>query len=204
MYNKKSNLIIGFHGCDQKTRDAVVNGEVLKPSLNSYDWLGNGIYFWESDPIRAYEWAEQAGKRTSESSYNPSVLGAVIDLGHCLDLTNRKSIKLLSLAYEWLKESHEFRLTELPKNRNIGANADLLLRDLDCAVIQMLHSKIAEHSEIEIQPFDSVRGVFTEGGSIYEGSGFMKKTHCQLCITNPNCIKGYFIPRELDDTYSAP
>lgn len=29
----------------------------LEPSDNPWDWLGKGIYFWEADPIRGYEWA---------------------------------------------------------------------------------------------------------------------------------------------------
>lgn len=45
MYDKMSNLIIGFHGCDRSVRVAVVNGADLKKSTNDYDWLGNGIYF---------------------------------------------------------------------------------------------------------------------------------------------------------------
>lgn len=40
--------------------------------------------------------------------------------------------------------------------------------------------------------YDSVRGIFTEGEETYEGAAFQKKTHTQLCIVNPNCIKGYF------------
>lgn len=79
-------MVIGFHGCDKSVRDAVINGENLKPSQNDYDWLGNGIYFWEADPYRAYEWAVEASKRKDSSVKEPAVLGAVLDLGHCLDL----------------------------------------------------------------------------------------------------------------------
>ncbi len=45
-------------------------------------------------------------------------------------------------------------------------------------------------------PFDSVRGVFFEGNELYEGAGFLDKTHIQICIRNPNLIRGYFIPRK--------
>lgn len=34
--------------------------------------------------------------------------------------------------------------------------------------------------------------IFTEGEETYEGVAFQEKTHTQLCIVNPNCIKGYF------------
>ena len=73
MYSKKTSLLIGFHGCDESTRDEVINGGNLNPSLNSYDWLGNGIYFWEADPQRALEWAEQLHEKPPEGGFSPSM-----------------------------------------------------------------------------------------------------------------------------------
>lgn len=204
MYSKKTSLLIGFHGCDKKIRDAVINGGELKPSLNAYDWLGNGIYFWESDPQRAYEWAEQASKRKGSSVTMPAVLGAVIDLGNCLDLTNRQSIPVLKMGYSWLKKSYEDSEKTMPENRNVGSNTDFLQRDLDCAVIESIHKMLKTMPELGIPPFDSVRGLFIEGSEVYEGACFREKTHTQLCIINPNCIKGYFLPRELNKLYPIP
>ena len=203
MYSKRHNLTIGFHGCDSKTRDFVINGGNLNPSTNEYDWLGNGLYFWEDDPVRAMEWAVQLSKNPKSSIKNPVVLGAVIDLGNCLDLISRQSTPILKMGYEWLKKSCELNGVEMPVNKNIGSNTDLLLRNLDCAVIEKIHSVIADNPN-DFLPFDSVRGLFYEGNSIYEGSGFKEKTHIQLCIVNPNCIKGYFIPREIDKSFSIP
>ena len=52
LYSRRSNLIIGFHGCDESVVRKVVNGEEdLIPSTNDYDWLGNGIYFYEREII---------------------------------------------------------------------------------------------------------------------------------------------------------
>ena len=53
-------------------------------------------------------------------------------------------------------------------------------------------------------PFDSVRGLFSEGAPVYEGSGFRKKTHVQICVRNPNCIKGYFNPRRPVKAWRMP
>ena len=52
--------------------------------------------------------------------------------------------------------------------------------------------------------FDSVRGVFVEGNPLYEGAGFHHKNHIQICIRNPNCIKGYFLPRAIDNRFKIP
>lgn len=64
MYSKKTNFIIGFHGCDESIRDDLLTGNIsIKKSEKSYDWLGHGMYFWEKDVQRAWEWAEDKQKR---------------------------------------------------------------------------------------------------------------------------------------------
>ena len=35
-------------------------------------------------------------------------------------------------------------------------------------------------------------------------AGFAEKNHIQICVCNPNCIKGYFLPREIDMKYPNP
>ena len=56
LYSKRSNLVLGFHGCDATVVEKVLNQQdVLRPSENDYDWLGNGIYFWENNNSRALE-----------------------------------------------------------------------------------------------------------------------------------------------------
>lgn len=77
----------------------------------------------------------------------------------------------------------------LPSNRNLKGNNDLLFRELDCAVIEHLHKLNTE------SPFDSVKSPFIEGESLYEQAGFRSKNHIQICVRNPECIIGFFIPR---------
>ena len=198
MYTKLPNLILGFHGCDQSVCDDVLkNGDSLCESSNTYDWLGNGIYFWENGIERAYDWA-----RNNKKIKQPAVVGAVIDLGHCLNLTDYKSSEIIKAGYDLLKARMEIACLPMPINRNIKSNKDLLLRDLDCAVIQTIHEY--NRSSKDEMDFDSVRGVFIEGGEIYESSGFREKTHIQVCVVNPNCIKGYFAPRELIKEFVNP
>lgn len=37
----------------------------------------------------------------------------------------------------------------------------------------------------KLEAFDSVRGVFTEGGALYPGAKIMAKTHVRACVRNP-------------------
>ena len=64
--------------CDQSVVDKVIAGEDnLLASKNDYDWLGNGIYFWENNEERALEWAVEMSKRKNSTIKSPAVIGAV-------------------------------------------------------------------------------------------------------------------------------
>ena len=197
MYRNLPNLVLGFHGCNSNTFESVVKkGEQLAGSTNSYDWLGHGIYFWEQNHDRAYEWAKHRF-----GSEEAAVIGAVIDLGHCLNLTDSASNNILRFGYEILKIRCEITGNDLPQNRPSRKTKDILLRDLDCAVIQQIHDF---NKTANLPMYDPVRGIFIEGEPIYSGSEICEKTHVQLCICNPNCIKGYFKPLHPNKYYIIP
>lgn len=205
MYSTRPNLVLGFHGCDQIiVNDILLGKKELKKSENDYDWLGHGIYFWENDPERALNYAELLQKHPQRSKVKitkPAVIGAVIDLGYCFDLIDNRNLLILKEGYKLLIETlKEFKL-ELPENKAVGSNDDLLLRYLDCAVIETIHQFNKENKERE---YDSVRGVFWEGSALYPNAGFKDKNHIQICVRNPNCIKGYFLPRSSTDEYPIP
>lgn len=204
MYSTKTGLVLGFHGCDKSVLDDIILRKTkLHKSANKFDWLGNGYYFWESSPSRAMHWAGElkANPPTSKDKkpvVEPAVLGAVLDLGHCLDLTDYKNLSLLRDAYDILQASL-IKAEFMPKNMKVGNSIDLLRRELDCAVIETLHS--FNKQEGSIKDFDSVKGVFWEGEDLYPSAGFKEKNHIQICVRNPNCIKGFFHPLELDEDW---
>ncbi|MGG7468058.1 hypothetical protein [Chryseobacterium arthrosphaerae] len=205
IYSSRPNLTIGFHGCDESVRNELVNNpNRIKKSQEKFDWLGNGFYIWENNYERALQWAEDKFKRNAIEK--PSVVGVVYQLEYCLDFTDSQFIDVLQVYYELLKRDLDITGKQLPKNKDVkkDIHQDLVLRELDCAVIEYLHQKIedaimndeAEKGFSEIRRFDTARGIFTEGGPVYEGAGIQTKNHIQICIRNLNCIKGFFIPRE--------
>ena len=155
-------------------------------SEKSYDWLGPGAYFWESDPIRAFQWACLPWRNIK----SPSVVGAVIDLGRCLDLTTQEGIEAVRAAYEGLAQIHA--MTEEPLPQNAGSEKGQ--RNLDCAVIKHLHRARQRLSESEpsILSYQTVRALFVEGTELYEGAGFHDKTHVQICVIDQRRILGVF------------
>jgi len=51
--------VLGYHGCDEATGEAILSGKLeIRPSINDYDWLGAGAYFWENSYSRALAWAQ--------------------------------------------------------------------------------------------------------------------------------------------------
>jgi hypothetical protein len=193
MYDILPSFVLGFHGCDHAVAEKIFAGESrLQPSENDYDWLGHGVYFWENNPQRALEYARQLHKNPKQSRQqikSPAVIGAVVDLGLCLNLLDSQFIQMLKESYAELVALHEVARTRLPVNRSVGESRDLLLRPLDCAVIECLHhirTKQEKHS------FDSIRGAFVEGEPVYPGAGVHEFNHIQICVRNPRCIKGYF------------
>lgn len=205
MYPAKPGLIIAFHGCDQSVSDKIVNGKaILSFSNNKYDWLGNGIYFWENNQQRALEFAGELKINPREGGQvikTPSVLGAVIDLGFCLDLLDTEYINLVKESHKTLMDSCRTLGLPIPVNKGLRGSKDLLLRNLDCAVIENLHN---QRDNNKLRSFDSVRGAFIEGELLYSNAGFHEKNHIQICIRNPNCIKGFFLPRMADNQYPIP
>lgn len=192
MYSGKPSYIFGFHGCRKEVYELVLNNqEMLQMSSNTYDWLGNGIYFWENNYQRAVEWAKN---RYGEDG---TVIGAFINLGYCLDATDYKNVSVFKMGYDLLLAKVNSTEGVMPKNKGCKGK-DILVRDLDCAVIEEIHDHCRKNG---MRMYDSVRGTFEEGEEMYPGAAFKEKTHTQVCILNPNCIKGYFSPRELREDF---
>jgi hypothetical protein len=177
--------IIAYHGCDASIGEKALAGkDGLRPSIQDYDWLGNGIYFWADSPERAWDWA-QARKATGKIK-TPFVVGALVYPGLCLNLTDYGVIGELRAAYNVLETSRNGK--GMPTN-STPKDGVPLLRRLDCAVIEMLHEL---RRQAELDSYDTVFGVFDEGAVAYPGAGFKEKTHIQLAVRNTDVIIGYF------------
>ena len=134
---KFARIIVGYHGCPRSFADAVLLGKApiaeWQKSQNAYDWLGEGVYFWEHSPNRALRWAQQRYDR-------PAVVGAVLQLGKCFDLLDESISELLAESYENLVQALAETGRPLPSNV-AGAGK---LRKLDCLVINDCLNRLAQ------------------------------------------------------------
>ena len=191
IYQRLPGLVLGFHGCDEKVGEAILSGQTkhLKHSQNDYDWLGGGIYFWENDPKRAFEFAEDVRKNPKKSKgviKKSFVMGAVIDLRMCCNLLDRSALDELKDSYDFLDSTSKATQEPLPVN-NLGRMA----RRLDCLVIETMHQL---RKPSGLSSYDTVRGAIWEGGALYPGAHIEKLNHVQIAVRNTECIKGYFRP----------
>jgi hypothetical protein len=184
-----SRYVLGFHGCDEVTAGKVAAGlEGLKPSRNDYDWLGHGLYFWEDGCERALRWAKEQSRRSDSPIKSPAVLGAVIDLGNCLDLVQVEYLDLVKDAHQHLVELFE----EIDRTPPANSGPGMRSRKLDCAVFESLHQFRTREKK---SAFDCVRAFFTEGEPLYPNAGIRHLDHVQICVRDPRSIVGYFLPR---------
>lgn len=187
MHSLNTSFILGYHGCSKAVAADLLDGAPFRPSENAYDWLGKGIYFWETNPRRGIQFFREVQNRKQRDPEDVTVVGAVLDLGFCLDLSSSRGVEIVADSHRDLTAViDEIPNLQMPKNE---LGPDLLFRNLDCAVINYLHSS---RDTANLQKFDSVRGVFQEGGPLYANSGFRQKTHTQVAICNPAKIKGVF------------
>ncbi|MEW6776527.1 MAG: hypothetical protein AB1405_09560 [Bdellovibrionota bacterium] len=133
--------------------------------------------------MRAWEWARQKHGREA------AVVGAVIALGDCFDLTDTWFTTLLSEAHQELTESFRKRGKSLPRN---GGKTPLEeRRELDCLVVNYCIEDLARGRHLK---YDTVRSPFWEGPRVFPGSMFHRESHIQIAVRNADCIKGVFRP----------
>lgn len=182
-----ARFIVGYHGCEQRFAHELLLGRKpigeWKPSTKDWDWLGNGIYFWEHSPERALRWARERFKSRSQ---RPAVLGAVLQLGRCFDLLDESITALLGETWEQLVRMFAEQGMDLPKNRG----RDGKRRDLDCLVINECIDEMKKRGD----EYDTVRGAFLEGTPVYPTAGFSHESHIQIAVRNSACILGVFHP----------
>lgn len=161
---------IGFHGTSTERAERIL-AEGFEASRNDYDWLGDGVYFFQDAPGRAREWAaERFGS-------DAAVIGAEIDLTDCLDLLDPRwhgSIRESFSAF--LQRLREKGLP--PPRQTTGAHR------LDREVINWT-VEIFEAGGIRVR---SVRAAFIEGEPLFPGSALFSHAHVQIAVREPGAI----------------
>lgn len=172
-------FVIGYHGCSRAAAETILAQQQFTPSTKEYDWLGEGIYFWEYAPYRALDWAMQ---RCATSGEEPAVLGATIQLGNCLNLLDTEYMQDLTETYQQIVAV--IGTANLPRNTQRGAHfLDRQVIDTCCRAL-----------ETNLLPaVQTVRGSFPEGDPIYPGSKILSRAHTQIAARDATCLLDIFL-----------
>lgn len=195
-------LVVGFHGTVLDDAIEMARGNYVD-SGNTTRWLGAGIYFFEYNISMAVHWAKI---RAMKHNSVPAILRAEIDLQRCLDVTDLTWQTNVQNAHraieaEWSADSTIPRPQQKPleiykgqvRAGYHGEWKDYGRNELDYQVIER---SVRLAKDKEDLTFDTVRGVFPEGGCLYTSSWLLDQAHVAIAvrapyksIINPQCIE---------------
>ncbi len=162
--------VTGFHGTSRASSGSILaNGFDL--SRNEYDWLGEGVYFFQDAPLRARDWARERFGREA------AVVMATIDLDGCMDLLDIGWQENLTETFHLLKSDARRSGVTLPVQSKGAHRLDASVVD---ATVDMLRKKG--------QIVRSVRAAFVEGQPLYPGSALHGRTHIQIAVRDESAI----------------
>lgn len=173
-----SRVFVGHHGTKSETAGAIFSKAAnFAKSENYKDWLGTGIYFWNANPERAYQWIQ------SRKIPDGKVIEATIDARNVLDINLKEHQDLLRDSYKRLVNECRRNKYKLPINSLEKGKFDA--RALDCAVLDGVNHHLRMKDE---RTFDVCVGVFEDGVPVFRGSAIRDKSHTQICVYDEKCI----------------
>jgi hypothetical protein len=167
--------VIGYHGTRQSLVDKILL-EGFQPSTNPHDWLGNGVYFWQDAPLRAWEWADR------HFGSEATVLVADILLADCMDLIDIGWFAPLRNAFYELLERKERSGERVPAQR-AGPTPRPHPRDRE-VINHLVESRAHAGEHIRC-----VRAVFLEGKPTYPQSALYSLAHVQIAVRDTSLIE---------------
>lgn len=167
-YRDYHRTVVGYHGTTVELADRLVNGEAFEESKKPYEWLGEGVYFWEYAPKQAWWWTRDLRKNPE-----PAVVGAMIRLGNCLDLLDPANVWSLREVYDDIMSKWP---VGVPVPQNVRDK-----RNLDCVILNSVYSQ----SDGTDTPIETSRGVFVptdKAKRVWKGSWIYDEAHIQICV----------------------
>lgn len=165
--------VFGFHGTTREAADEIT-AHGFQVSKNEYDWLGDGIYFFQDAPVRAWQWAiDQHGADSA------AVVGTELRLTDCLDLLDIKWTQVVSGVYSHYITNLKQAGLALPRQTPGAHRLDREVRNYAVGVL-------GEHGVA----IACVRAAFVEGRPVYPDSALYDRAHVQIAVRTPEqCVR---------------
>lgn len=168
----KETIVVGYHGTSIRAAEAVVQ-DGFHLSQNSYDWLGDGVYFFQDALSMAWEWAN------SRHPNEPAVIGAELALVDCIDLLDTAWNPILADIYDEYIRLLKASMLSPPVQEGGAHRLDREVINYAIGVLTRNGTEIA-----------CVRGAFVEGMPVYPGSALFDRTHVQISVRDlSKCVR---------------
>ncbi len=170
--------VYGYHGTSAAAA-ALTLQHGFQISRNEYDWLGDGVYFFQDAPARAWEWA------IDHHRTNAAVIRSLIRLEDFIDLLDIQWASVLAQAYDSFLAQMKRANLPLPRQTR-GAHR------LDRAVINYAVGYLSDQGVV----IRGVRGAFAEGAPVFPGSALLDRAHIQIAVRDTSIIEdSQIVPR---------
>jgi hypothetical protein len=170
----------GYHGTNNAAAAAIIRVG-FRQSSKAEDWLGDGAYFFQDAPRRAWEWAEERFKADA------AVIEANIELKDFIDLLDTKWSSWLATVHDEFVRLQKASGASLPIQRG-GAHR------LDRAVLNFAVDVL----ENDGQTVRGIRGAFQEGFPVFPNSALFSLSHVQIAVRDLSLISECRMITELE------
>ena len=165
-------IVSGYHGTSSEAADMILR-EGFRISQNPYDWLGDGVYFFQDAPHRAWEWASERHGNAG------AVIGAEIHIVDCIDLLDVGWNSIISDTYDSYLKNLRDSGRAIPEQSRRRHRLDREVMNYAVGVLSESGVKIA-----------CVRAAFGEGRPVYPDSAFYDRAHVQISVRDIGvCIR---------------
>lgn len=161
------SLVKAYHAGELAEIDCLIRqGFGIRHSSSQGNWLGDGVYFWENDPVRAEEWQIQRNKG--------AILECEIDTSFLLNL-------LVKNEY-----STEFygRAGQIANHLSLRNQKDAQKFDLDNQIFKAIQKSFQLDKGL-----CGVRMAFYLGESITPDGNLYENQHIQICLWDLSAIE---------------
>lgn len=159
----KMHKYIGYHGTSKEAATSILNSKCFKISNDDEEWLGEGVYFFEDDPIQAVDWCTKVN-RFSEWS----VLKSDLEAEKVINMLDRKTYTQFKELSKLVKGKYNTRKDRKPRKL------------INSVIFNMMYN---------IEKYDMVRAAFQIPSAECADRSNILPMQIQLCVRNRECIK---------------
>ena len=173
---RPGGTVIGYHGTSIPAANRILN-EGFQISENRYDWLGDGVYFFQEAPQRAWDWALE------HNGHEAAVVGAEVSTAECINLMDTGWNSFMADVYNSYLSLLNQLGDQVPEQSGSNHRLDREVINYAVGVLEGLDHNVA-----------CVRAAFAEGRPVYPNSAILHLAHVQIAVRRPQrCINDIWL-----------